>query len=760
VSVSRATVLAMAALLVAGTAHAQRPTVSRALDNAFATDSTRIVWLFARPAVPLGTVRALVSASGGRVRRTSRWLHAVSAVVTAQALGALRARPELRHIQPVVVFVRPRTPVPSAAPPLPGAAPTAGPDSAYGPSAMPFRVMNMFPLVARGYRGAGVRIAIFDAGFETELATFAQANVIAQYDFVFNDSIVRDQPQDTTAGGTPDGASTHGTATWSLLAGMVPDSLIGVAPDAEYLLAKTEDVRSETKVEEDNYVAALEWADSLGATIVSSSLGYRTFDGGVGYTFSQLNGDVAVTTVAADAAAARGITVVTSMGNAGPASRSLETPADGDSVISVGAVDSLGVLANFSSRGPTADLRIKPDVTAPGVAIWTRVPDYFMRWSGTSFSTPLTAGAAALIKEIHPTFGPIDIRDALRKAGSNAASPDTLQGWGMPNVTVAATFPRGVVVTLPAGTTFTSVTPRFDWTAADVPAFASPVTYRLRMSADTSFQTTVLDTTIDVTSFAITSPLKPGTTRAIEVTATAADSAVFRVRSPVAYTVPPWVTLTTLDDPAGSTIRDVRPPLTWTSPDVTTPPGPFLYRVAIIRADDGVVEDSTDSVRALSFVPDHDLERNTPYIWRVTALLGSDSTITTSRGTFLIIDETVPAITALFQNFPNPFPNTVTGLTSTCFWFDLAHDGAVRLDILDLRGHLVRTLLPNARLGPTLATGRYGRPAIGASSQCDPNLTWDGTASDGETVPPGIYLAKLSTPDGVFFKRIVFLGAH
>lgn len=759
----RGPVFALAALCVAATAQAQRPTVSRALTGAFNGDTTRAVWLFARPAVSLERVREIVTDAGGHVRRSSRWLHAVSADLDASAFAALRARPELRHLQPVMRFVK-RTASPALEPaaPTPGAVPgpaaAAGPDSAYGPSAMPFRALTLFPLVDRGFDGAGVTIAILDAGFETELSTFAGATVAAQYDFVFNDSVVRNQAQDTTAGGTSDGASSHGTAVWSLLAGRVTDSLIGIAPAARYLLAKTEDIRSETSVEEDNYVAALEWADSLGASVVSSSIGYLRFDNGTGYTFSDLNGDVAVTTVAADAAAARGITVVTAMGNDGPASRSMITPADGDSVISVGAVDSMNVLAAFSSRGPTADGRIKPDVTAPGVAVWVRVPNVFVRWSGTSFSTPITAGAVVLMKQIHPTFGPIDIRDALRRAGSNATHPDTLAGWGTPNATLAATFPRGLVVTLPTDTLLASITPRWDWTAADAPAFATPLTYRLRLAPDTTFQTPSLDTTFSATSYGDTVALRPGTRLAVAVTATAADSVSVTVRSPRAYVAPAWARLTTLDDPAGTTIRDVRPTLTWTSPAVSTPPGPFVYRVRVARADDGAVDASVDSLTATTWVPDHDLERNTPYRWSVTALLGRDSAVTTSRGTFLITDETTPDITTLFQNFPNPFPNTGTGQLTTCFWFDLAHDGNVRLDVLDLRGHLVRTLFPVGTRNGFLPAGRYGRPAVGAATGCDPTFAWDGMATNGTAVPRGVYLAKLSTPDGIFFKRIVYLG--
>ncbi len=142
------------------------------------------------------------------------------------------------------------------------------PDTLYGPSAMPFRRLNLFPLVEEGLRGSGVRIAVLDTGFETADAAFDSTTIIAQRDFIFDDSIVRNQPADDPR------ASQHGTAVLSLLAASLTNQIIGVAPEAEYLLAKTEDVRSETRVEEDNWVAAIEWADSIGVDIVSSSLVY------------------------------------------------------------------------------------------------------------------------------------------------------------------------------------------------------------------------------------------------------------------------------------------------------------------------------------------------------------------------------------------------------------------------------------------------------------------------------------------------------
>lgn len=747
-----------AGLTVAAAAEAQQPTVSPAVDRLLARDAVAAVWFFGDVGYALSDITAAVRSVGGRVRRQSRWLHAVSAEASRPAIAAARRRPEFRHLQPVARFRGrlhlPAEPVRAIGPPLVAAAE----DSLYGPSAMPFRRLNLFPLVRQGLRGAGVTIALLDTGFETGLSAFAAARVLAQRDFVFDDAVVRNEPNDTA------GASRHGTQTWSLLAADLPGQIIGVAPDADYILAKTEDVRSETQVEEDNWVAALEWADSLGADVVSSSLAYLTFDDGTGYTPAQLNGDVAVTTVAADLAAARGIVVVNAVGNRGTAGfRSLVTPADGDSVVAVGAEDSVGVIQPFSSRGPSADGRVKPDLTAPGASVFVVDPDAgFVRTSGTSFSTPLIAGAAALIRQLHPQLGPFEVLEALRRTGSNHAAPDSTQGWGRPDGAAAAVFPRGVVVSSPAAgdTVLASATPRFAWSTPDVPVFAQPVTYRILLSRDAAQAFPLVDSVLSQTEVTLTTPQRPGTRYFLTVRATSADGVTFTTPLLGPFVAPRWAVLTTFDAPEGSATRDVRPTFRWTSPLALEPPGPFTYDLAVIRATDGVVEVDTTGLTGTAYTPPTDLERNTPYRWRVIARLGPDSAVTESRGTFLIIDDSVPAVTLLFQNFPNPFPNPATGKNTTCLWFDLARSGRVRLDILDMRGHVVRNLVPGTGFPSELPAGRYGRPDPATTGRCDPRLEWDGTARDGVTVPRGIYPVRLATPDGTLFKRIVFLGAE
>lgn len=748
---------------------AQRPAVSPVLPRVWqrAQDTTLSVWLFVRPGASLATVSDRAAALGARVRVQSRWLHAISVDAPTRALRVLAQDRDLRRMQPLGRF-RLRTPnrlsIEQAPPvvPAPAQGPgdtcgvTPGDDPVLGPSEMPYRLLHLRPLTDQGVNGTGVRIAIFDAGFNTANPAFTGITVTAQYDFVYRDSVVRNQtPQDTAFD-----AAFHGTAVWSLFAGDVSGRLRGIARGATYLLAKTEDVRNETRVEEDNYVAALEWADSIGVDIVSSSLAYLVFDNGFGYTPSQVNGDIAVTTVAADMAASRGILVVTAASNNGPGSRTIWTPADGDSVLAVGAEDSLGNIAFFSSRGPTADGRIKPDFTAPGVAVCVVTGiDRVLRLNGTSFATPLLAASAALLKQLQPTLTPIGVRTAFRNVGSNRATPDTIRGWGRPDVSAAVVFPLGVtpIAPLPSAGTLTTVTPTFSWTVGPVPPSAQPVSYRLRIARDSALTAPLVDTVVTVETFDLDQPLKPGSLFwQVDATAATGEKATTGLVGPIP--VPAWATLTALNNPAGSVSNTPQPTFTWTSPAVTPPPGPFTYDLGIQRSSNGVSVVDVAGLRDTTYTLPQSLELNATYRWDLVIHAGSDTTRVRSLGPFLVADGSLPTATLLYQNFPNPFP--ANGRDATCLWFDVATDGVVELDIVDLRGNPVRRFVPGPDFPAILDAGRYGRGTGGGGStgMCDSRLMWDGRADDGHMLPAGVYLAKLKAPGLLVFKRIVFRG--
>ena len=731
---------------------AQRPALSPPLAAALGHDTTLTVWLFVRPDVSLGDASARAAILGAGVRTTSRWLHALSARASTAVLSRLTRERWVRRLQPMGRWrVRPG-PAPLPGDELGAAAVdtcAALGDPTYGPSDMPYRRLGLRPLADGGVNGAGVRIVILDGGFNTLHPAFAGVAVTAQRDFVFGDSIVRDEPNDQP------GAQSHGTAVWSLFAGLVPGRLVGIARGASYLLAKTEDVRSETRVEEDNYVAALEWADSIGVDIASSSLGYLVFDNGFGYTPSQLNGDVAVTSVAADSAAAHGILVVTAAGNGGPGFRTLVTPGDARSVITVGAEDSLGAITGFSSRGPTADGRLKPDLTAPGLDVCAVAGSSLARLAGTSFATPLIAAAAALVKQLHPAIGPLALRAALRDEGSNRAAPDSTRGWGRPDVSAAAVFAEGVVPLAPLPPTLVSITPVFSWTVGSIPGFAQPVSYRLRIARDSSLTPVTLDTVLTTPLVALPRPLQPGAPLFWQVDATSATGSTASTGPVGPITVPAWARLNVLADSAGSTTSEVQPTFRWSPAAVASPPGPFSYDFFVRRTNTTVPQFTAGGLTDTTYQLAGPLERDAAYRWGLVVRAGADSSVVTSPAPFLVLDAATPPATLLYQNFPNPFPSPASA--ATCIWFDLAQPGEVTLEILNLRGGVVRRLIPGSDFPAFLPAGRYGRGNTG-TGLCDPRLIWDGRADDGAWLPAGVYLYKLKFGGVIQFKRIVYRG--
>jgi serine protease AprX len=407
--------------------------------------------------VPTAYVDA-IRALGGEVRHASRYLDAVSAWVDPEQLRAIGALPYVRRIDRVARGVRPVPPPSSvgrnAAPDGLRASAREGQAGAavdgidYGWSYLQQRMTDTPPLHAEGYHGEGIRIAMLDTGFFVRHSNFYYGHeafdsldVIAQRDFINDDDVTADQPGDGP------GQMFHGTGTLGLIAANWPGRVMGIAWAAEYLLAKTERVAEEIQVEEDDYVAALEWADALGVDVVSSSLGYYEW-----YDYEDMDGNTAVTTRAVDIAASRGILVVTAMGNEGPFPwPTILAPADADSAIAVGAADTAGVVTDWSSRGPTYDGRIKPDVIAEGqitVTVDWRDPNQIAVFSGTSAATPLVAGACALILQKHPDWSPIQVRAALRATASHADDPDNDHGWGLVDASAASDYVAAIPVAI------------------------------------------------------------------------------------------------------------------------------------------------------------------------------------------------------------------------------------------------------------------------------------------------------------------------
>ena len=261
---------------------------------------------------------------------------------------------------------------------------------------------------------------------------------VAEYDFIQSDSVTQNQEGDAY------NQHNHGTATASAAGGFIDGELLGVAYGCKFLLAKTEIVDEEIQAEEDHFVAALEWGEALGADVMSSSLGYLDW-----YSYADLDGETAVTTRGVDIAVGLGMVCVTAAGNEGNMDwYYVITPADADSVISVGAVDETNTLAGFSSHGPTADGRIKPEVLARGVSTFaagTLSTTAFISASGTSLSTPLVAGATALILEAHPQWTPMMVREALMMTADGSTAPDNSRGFGLIDVMAAINYDFGIV---------------------------------------------------------------------------------------------------------------------------------------------------------------------------------------------------------------------------------------------------------------------------------------------------------------------------
>jgi len=369
-----------------------------------------------------------------RLRHQSRWFNAVSAEATAAQVRAIAGLPFVSHVDLVKRYRRPREePIEPLEPQPRGVrAESRATRLDYGTSFMQVAQIGVPDLHDRGLTGAGVVVAVFDTGFPNlSHEAFTRVNVAAEHDFTTGRDTVRNSTH------------SHGTATLSVLGGMHQGHLIGPAFGATFLLAITEDVRSETPVEEDNWAVAAEWAERMGADVINSSLGYLDFDlPFTSYTDRDMNGETALTTRAATMAAARGVVVVSSAGNGGfRADRNtLVAPSDGRLVIAAGAVDVMGNRAVFSSVGPTADGRFKPDVVALGVNAKVASPsgpDSYALANGTSFSSPLTAGAVALLLEAHPTYTVEQVLSALRSTASQASAPNNLLGWGIVNAAAA-----------------------------------------------------------------------------------------------------------------------------------------------------------------------------------------------------------------------------------------------------------------------------------------------------------------------------------
>ena len=385
---------------------------------------------------------------GVSVINSSRWFNAVTAMVTDEQRIRIASFPFVERVEPVRVFTRKELP-PSQIPFLEkNSTPAIQQLHDYGNSFTQLAQIKVVDVHNLRITGRGVLVGMLDSGFRWRVPDATKnMNVLKEYDFIQHDSV--------TANGSGDASDqdSHGTITLSTVGGYKEGQLVSPAFGASFILAKTEYVPSETNIEEDNWVAGIEWEEQNGVDVVSSSLGYSEFDAGQkSYTYADMNGRTATTSKAAVLAARRGVVVCSAMGNEAATSwHYLTSPADADSIISVGAVSSTGIIASFSSVGPTSDGRTKPEIVAQGVATYaaTTSPTSYGYFNGTSLSTPLAAGAAALVLSAHPELTPMQVREALRSTATNSASPNNSIGWGVINTYKAILYYGMVLSTDP-----------------------------------------------------------------------------------------------------------------------------------------------------------------------------------------------------------------------------------------------------------------------------------------------------------------------
>jgi hypothetical protein len=384
---------------------------------------------------------AALQNAGAIILNTSKWLNSVTVDVSgnANALGTILTLP---FVKQAIVAARPLPPVAdhnkfsfemqSLEQKQTSLQKVAAVSSFYnyGNALNQIQMLNGDKLHDLGYRGNGKIIAILDAGFYNadNMTAFdslrANNRIIATYDFVSHDTNVYDD-------------HTHGAMCFSIIGANDPGNIVGTAPEASFLLFRSEDAFTEKLIEEYNWATAAEVADSAGADVISSSLGYSVFDdASMNHTYADMNGRTTPISIAANMAARKGIIVVSSAGNEGNSAwHYITAPADADSILTIGAVDASGAYASFSSTGPSFDGRIKPTVVAQGQGTFVSDPfsNIVFAGNGTSFSCPVIAGLATCLWQAFPMANNMQIISAIIQSASQYNNPDSLLGYGIPD---------------------------------------------------------------------------------------------------------------------------------------------------------------------------------------------------------------------------------------------------------------------------------------------------------------------------------------
>jgi subtilisin family serine protease len=300
-------------------------------------------------------------------------------------------------------------------------------DLNYGKSEAQTTINNAHWLHRLGFRGEGMLMMVLDGGFHN-------VDSIQHFKVLRDEHRILGIRNYVKPDADPMREGSHGTMVLSCIASDIAGELVGTAPQVSVYLAQSEDTHGENKIEEDNWVVALEWADSLGCDVINSSLGYTRFDDStMSYTRASLNGKTSRASIAAGMAAERGIIVCNSAGNEGDNIwHYIGTPADAQNIITIGAIDYKGNRAAFSSYGYSADGRIKPDAAAVGVMARVATPKGKTSGSfGTSFSSPIMSGMVTCLWQAFPDKSAFDIIHAIQHSGNQASRPDSSLGYGI-----------------------------------------------------------------------------------------------------------------------------------------------------------------------------------------------------------------------------------------------------------------------------------------------------------------------------------------
>lgn len=370
---------------------------------------------------------------GVEVKHTLNWFNCVSAYIPKEKINEVISLPFVEKVEPVkgLSFIKPfnNFDLNSSL-------------NNYGSSFTQLYLSDIPFVHSKGIIGNNILVGLLDTGFDWKNhEALKNSKVISEYDFINNDTITANQQ------GDPPGQDSHGTYVFSIIAGYKDSVLLGSAFGSSFLLAKTENIASETNVEEDDYAAALIWMENKGVDITSSSLGYSEFDpGSRSYTYKEMDGKTTIVARALEIAFKKGVSTFTSAGNEGNSDwKYIVSPADAFNVISVGAVNSQNQLASFSSRGPTSDGRIKPEVVAMGVSVFGAISGTTNRYysaSGTSAAAPIAAGVGALLLSKFPHLKNYQVRNIILESSANSSSPNNQIGYGLISAKNAIEYPN------------------------------------------------------------------------------------------------------------------------------------------------------------------------------------------------------------------------------------------------------------------------------------------------------------------------------